>query len=239
MGVFIISPTDKGGKLHCPSPQLRTACEPLSAMCFHDLWLLSRVSGVSVLSIGPAEPGNFDEHMKALSLLGTERGEQQLNQIDARLQEMKVQALGQDYCSHWAEALPYWSDTPGMVNVRVILWLRTLVLSFGMLEYAQDRYGGLATSGGQSSWYPGGRAERALELRSEISAACQDNRWAAEIPGYLAEMHALLGGERSSTVAAAATTLSAGSANAAKGLGEASGKSEGEASLLAGKDHLG
>lgn len=66
MGVFIISPTDKGGKLQAPPPKLLEACAPLSPMLFNDLYLLTRVPGVSTLSLGAAEPGNFDEHLKAL-----------------------------------------------------------------------------------------------------------------------------------------------------------------------------
>ena len=37
MGVFIISPTDKGGRLYAPSAKLRTPDAPLSPMVFNDL----------------------------------------------------------------------------------------------------------------------------------------------------------------------------------------------------------
>ena len=95
--------------------------------------------------------------------------------------------------------LPHWNECPGMINIKIILWLRTLVLSYGMIEYAKDRYGGLATSGGQSTWYPGGRAEQALALRSEIVAACQGSKWASDIPQQLADMDALLGKKGAAT----------------------------------------
>ena len=39
MGVFIISPSDKGGKLYSPPPKLVDLCQPLSPMVFNDLFL--------------------------------------------------------------------------------------------------------------------------------------------------------------------------------------------------------
>eukprot|EP00329_Picozoa_sp_Boothbay-MS584-11_P001683 20523_4 len=41
MGVFIISPTDKGGQLYMPPAKFAKACEPLSPIEFNNLWLLS------------------------------------------------------------------------------------------------------------------------------------------------------------------------------------------------------
>ena len=38
MGVFIISPSDKGGKLYEPPPKLVELCKPLSPMQFNDLF---------------------------------------------------------------------------------------------------------------------------------------------------------------------------------------------------------
>ena len=90
---------------------------------------------------------------------------------------MKIEALGANYAQHWSDSIPHWDACPGKINIKIILWLRTLVLSYGMVEYAQDRYRGLATSGGQSTWYPGARAEEALTLRSEIVEACKGNQW--------------------------------------------------------------
>ena len=42
MGVFIISPSDKGGKLYKPSEKLVSLTAPLSPMVFNDLWCLAR-----------------------------------------------------------------------------------------------------------------------------------------------------------------------------------------------------
>ena len=42
MGMFIISPNDKGGKLYEPPPKMVELCAPLSPMQFNDLYCLAR-----------------------------------------------------------------------------------------------------------------------------------------------------------------------------------------------------
>ena len=53
MGVFIISPNDKGGKLYEPPPKLVELCAPLTPMQFNDLYCLARPE-VHTLSCGAA-----------------------------------------------------------------------------------------------------------------------------------------------------------------------------------------
>ena len=65
MGVFIISPNDKGGKLYEPPKKLVDLCAPLSPMIFNDLYCLARPE-VHTLSCGASKPADFDEHIKAL-----------------------------------------------------------------------------------------------------------------------------------------------------------------------------
>jgi len=65
MGVFIISPNDKGGKLQEPSGKMSGLCAPLTPMQFNDLYCLARPE-VHTLSCGAARPGDFDEHVQAL-----------------------------------------------------------------------------------------------------------------------------------------------------------------------------
>src|SRR4030095_6980020 len=65
MGVFIISPNDKGGKLYEPPPKLVDLCAPLTPMQFNDLYCLQRPE-VHTVSCGAAKPDDFDEHVRAL-----------------------------------------------------------------------------------------------------------------------------------------------------------------------------
>lgn len=68
MGVFIISPSDKGGKLYSPPQKLVNLCAPLSPMVFNDLFCLSH-SQVHTLSVGASKPQDFAEHLKTLELI--------------------------------------------------------------------------------------------------------------------------------------------------------------------------
>ena len=68
MGVFIISPTDKGGMLYDPPERLVELCDPLHPIVFNDLWTLCQ-SGVDTLSVGAAKPEDFDLHLEAVRLL--------------------------------------------------------------------------------------------------------------------------------------------------------------------------
>jgi predicted aldo/keto reductase-like oxidoreductase len=65
MGVFIISPNDKGGRLYDPPPKLKELCAPLTPMMFNDLYCLARPE-VHTLSCGPEKPGDFGDHVKAM-----------------------------------------------------------------------------------------------------------------------------------------------------------------------------
>ena len=66
MGVFIISPNDKGGMLYKPPQKLADATAPLSPIAFNNLWLLSYPQ-LHTMVIGAARPSDFDEHIASLS----------------------------------------------------------------------------------------------------------------------------------------------------------------------------
>jgi len=66
MGIFIISPTDKGGHLYNPPQKLVDLCAPLRPIVFNDLFCLSHPQ-VHTLSVGAARPSDFDEHLKSVA----------------------------------------------------------------------------------------------------------------------------------------------------------------------------
>ncbi len=68
MGVFIISPNDKGGMLQNRPTKLAELCAPLTPMQFNDLYCLARPE-VHTLSCGASRPTDFDEHIEALKIL--------------------------------------------------------------------------------------------------------------------------------------------------------------------------
>lgn len=186
MGVFIISPSDKGGHLYNPPPKLVELCQPLSPMVFNDLFCLSHPQ-VHTLSLGAARPSDFDEHLKVLPLL--ERADEILPPILERLKQEAIAVLGKDWLENWQVGLPSYEDTPGNVNIPVILWLRNLALAYDMIEYGQARYN-LLTNGGH--WFPGAKADQidSLDLRSCLV----DSPYQQKIPDLLKETDRILGG---------------------------------------------
>ncbi|NET30826.1 MAG: aldo/keto reductase [Cyanothece sp. SIO1E1] len=187
MGVFIISPSDKGGQLYAPPQRLVDLCAPLSPMVFNDLFCLSHPQ-VHTLSLGAAKPEDFDEHLKTLPLL--EQAPTILTPILERLEQEAIARLGESWFRTWHVGLPKPEATPNGLNIPAILWLRNLVLAYDLLDYAKMRYNLLGNGG---HWFPGSQAERVQRLDLQPCLAASPH--AQEIPALLAEAHQLLAGE--------------------------------------------
>ncbi len=187
MGVFIISPSDKGGKLYDPPQKLVELCQPLSPMVFNDLFCLSH-SQVHTLSLGAARPTDFDEHLKVLPLL--DRADEILPPILERLEREAIAILGEDWYKTWHVGLPSPEETPDRVNIKVILWLRNLALAYNMIDYAKMRYNLLGNAG---HWFPGNKAQKVKEL--DLRSCLVNSPHADKIPNLLLDADRLLGGE--------------------------------------------
>ncbi|TAE59307.1 MAG: aldo/keto reductase [Nostocales cyanobacterium] len=187
MGVFIISPSNKGGLLYQPSAKLVELCKPLSPMVFNDLFCLSHPQ-VHTLSIGAAKPTDFDEHLKTLELL--DKADQILPPIIERLEKAAIETLGKDWVKSWDVNLPTWEETPGNINIKVVLWLLNLALAYDMVEYGKMRYNLL---GNGNNWFPGNRADKLDEVN--LQSCLVNSPHADKIPQMLAKANELLKGE--------------------------------------------
>ncbi|WAL59740.1 aldo/keto reductase [Thermocoleostomius sinensis] len=192
MGIFIISPSDKGGRLYNPPQKLVELCQPLSPMVFNDLFCLSHPLGrqplVHTLSIGAARPQDFDEHLKTLPLL--DRADEILPPILQRLEQAAIDSLGEEWVRTWHVGLPHYSQTPGNVNIPAILWLRNLALAYDLVDYAKGRYNMLTNAG---HWFPGANAAKVDRL--DLRQCLVNSPHASKIPALLKDTHQRLAGD--------------------------------------------
>ncbi|MBI4784444.1 MAG: aldo/keto reductase [Oscillatoriophycideae cyanobacterium NC_groundwater_1537_Pr4_S-0.65um_50_18] len=186
MGVFIISPSNKGGNLYDPPQTLVDLCYPLSPIVFNDLFCLSHPE-VHTLSIGAARPQDLEEHLKTLALL--DRADEILPPIIERLEQAAIDKLGEDWFRTWHVGLPQHHETPGGINIPVILWLRNLAIAYDMVGYGKMRYNLLTNAG---DWFPGAKADQVSTL--DLSACLAQSPHSDRIPALLTEAHQLLAG---------------------------------------------
>jgi predicted aldo/keto reductase-like oxidoreductase len=187
IGVFIISPADKGGRLYDPPQKLVELCQPIHPLAFNTAFCLARPE-VHTLSLGAAKPADFDLAVTAVANLAEYQNH--LPEIEARLAQAVAEVVGPGGLADLFDGIPAWEDAPGYVNIRTIIWLRTLALAFGVTDYATERYNLLGNGG---DWFPGANAAAVEQLG--IGKAVKRSPLAGQIPGWLADAHHLLAGE--------------------------------------------
>lgn len=185
MGVFIISPNDKGGKLYEPSPKLTDLCSPLTPMQFNDLYCL-RDPKIHTLSCGAAKPTDFDEHVAAVDML--DDAEKLTNPIEKKLREEMEKVLGKDWCEGWWKGLPNYVDVPNEVNIVEILRLWTYSKALDISGWGKMRYNLL--DGAAEHWFPGRKVP--VNNIDSIAPALENSPFKEKLPAILKEAHKLL-----------------------------------------------
>ncbi len=187
MGVFIISPNDKGGKLYAPPKKLVNLCTPLTPMGFNDLFCLSHKQ-IHTISLGVTHPSDFDAHVEILPQLANSKDV--IAPALQRLHDEAVSQLGADWANQWQEGLPDIKETPGNLPLYHILRMLNMARAYDMVEYGKMRYNLL---GNGDHWFPGAKAD---SVDWPALAACLTGyRFADRIPDALREAHALFNAE--------------------------------------------
>jgi len=192
MGVFIISPTDKGGQLFKPSSRLAELCKPWTPIEMNQRWLLSQPE-VHTLSLGCERPGDFDAHLEMANRVHDPLTTEE-QAIYARLGEAMA-SVGDSYCNFCHACLP----CPEEVHIPEILRLRNLLHAYDMEEFGKYRYKMFAHKdaetgervGGAGHWFPGTDAAFCTDC-GECLPRCPLN---LPIPTLLRETHEALSGE--------------------------------------------
>jgi len=159
IGVFIISPNDKGGQLFNPPPLLRELVAPASPIQWNARFCL-RSAAVQTLSFGFTEPAHINE-MRGIfpvSMPMSAHDQQVQATLDAR--------VTRDPVSAW-EGYEMAGDPSG-INIPEVLRFRRMWKSYDMFDFGRYRYNMFESKG---HWFPGGFADEAALAKVNSSRA--------------------------------------------------------------------
>jgi predicted aldo/keto reductase-like oxidoreductase len=180
LGVFIISPADKGGQLYTPPPTLEQLCHPRTPLALNTRFLLAD-RRITTLSVGAACPEELNQPLASADDDGPLTPQEQA--IFQRLEERFEKTLGRDRCSQCYQCLP----CPEAINIPEVLRLRNLAIAFDMSEFAQYRYRMFENAG---HWFPGRRGDRCTDC-GDCLPRCPET---LDIPSLLRDTHSSLHG---------------------------------------------
>lgn len=178
MGVFIISPGDKGGQLYTPPDTLRRLCAPYHPLLLTYRWLLQDAR-VTTLSIGPSTPEELTLPLAVQDSPLTPGEQEALDRLAAH----GAHTLATDQCHQCYRCLP----CPEAIPIPEILRLRNLAVAYDMTAYGQYRYQMLENAG---HWFPGRRGDRCTDC-GDCLPRCPVN---LPIPALLRDTHQRLQG---------------------------------------------
>jgi predicted aldo/keto reductase-like oxidoreductase len=150
MGVFNISPNDKGGKLYRPSAAIAAAIGPeMSPIAFAALWSW-RIEGMHTVSVGFARSSDLDEVIEAARIYaeGEKVSKALVTAAVGRLEKLAIDKLGKEWCEKGLLNIPSFDEesTDGIM-IGHMLYMHNCLVAYGLHEFARDRYAMMEGSG--------------------------------------------------------------------------------------------
>lgn len=179
MGVFIISPNDKGGMLYQPSSIMKKHCAPMTPMQWHDCYCLQRPE-VHTLSLGASKPSDFQEHVDAVC---GDIADDTINKITEALEVELRDRLGDVWMNNWHTGIPHHTAIPNGINIQEILRLWTFEQGLDLLDWAKMRYNLIGNAG---HWFPGEPIDNSMKMDTSVLGK---HPLADQIPDLLFNAH--------------------------------------------------
>ena len=151
MGVFIISPNDKGGHLYAPPERLSRMTAPLHPVHFNERWLLKHPE-IHTLSLGLSDPRQMAIHLESLAA-DSDANSSWGNQEEQILHRLQEQIAHSPYhaCLSCRDCLP----CPVGIDIPEVLRFVLLVQQFNMVPFSRLRYSEMRVG---DRWVPGEKA---------------------------------------------------------------------------------
>lgn len=175
MGVFIISPNDKGGQLWKAPDSIRRETAPYTPLQFNARWCLKHPE-VHTLSFGLSDVAEFEENLGFLD------NPHYLSEVDLKARERmdkRAEKLGSDRCTVCQECL---ETCPENINIPEVLRIRNMGVAYDMHHYGDYRYNMFQEKG---HWFPGTFADQCTEC-GDCLPHCPEK---LEIPRLLFDTH--------------------------------------------------
>lgn len=179
MGIFIISPADKGGLLYTPPDQLQDLCQPLDPLHVNARFLLSQPA-ITTLSVGAAQPDELDWPLAIADQTHplTDLEQHILDRLHTQSQTLL------ERCQQCYACLP----CPEDINIPEVLRLRNLTLAYDMEAFGRYRYRMFENAG---HWFPGQQGSRCTDC-GDCLPRCPEQ---LDIPRLLKDTHTRLQGQ--------------------------------------------